>query len=233
MRPQHDTEKLIRTNQYRVPVASSSVPFPSPHSPTNARVGDQKATSPKQPKRSKLHQCEQCKKMFPRPSGLATHMNSHSGAKPYKCIVPNCDKSFAVRSNAKRHLRTHGINPSSPDALSIPRFTVGFEKPLVTQVHDAGRQPSRYRWITQNPPPQEIDWSCQGSSSSAIDGSSRTGLTFQTSMSSATSSTLSNASDDDYEQLRSSSIDVNRYQSDYSRGADEFYPNYGEHTRRG
>ncbi|KAH7886996.1 hypothetical protein F5I97DRAFT_1788250, partial [Phlebopus sp. FC_14] len=98
-----------------------------------------------------MHQCPQCQKVFPRPSGLATHMNSHSGAKPFRCSVPNCDKSFAVRSNAKRHLRTHGINPSTCDTgSSSPRFMVGFEVPLVTHVHDAGRQPARYRWIPQS-----------------------------------------------------------------------------------
>lgn len=32
-------------------------------------------------KKSKMHQCTVCTKWFPRPSGLATHMNSHSGAK--------------------------------------------------------------------------------------------------------------------------------------------------------
>lgn len=32
-------------------------------------------------KKSKMHQCTVCQKWFPRPSGLATHMNSHSGAK--------------------------------------------------------------------------------------------------------------------------------------------------------
>ena len=152
----------------------------------------------------------------------------------FKCTVSNCDKSFAVRSNAKRHLRTHGINPSSHDALSTPSFTVGFEVPMVTQVHDAGRRPSRYRWIPHNPSPPESEWGRQGSSHG---GSSRTGLTFQTSMSSVTSSTLSNASDDDYEEVASSSVvDVHQYQSEYNRDMDEFpgsYPNYGEHSRRG
>jgi hypothetical protein len=33
------------------------------------------------PRKSKMHECEVCHKQFPRPSGLATHMNSHSGAK--------------------------------------------------------------------------------------------------------------------------------------------------------
>jgi hypothetical protein len=82
MRLQHDGEMLSRTSQYRVPAASSnSISFPSPHSPTNDRVGDRRPSGSKQQKKSKMHQCEKCKKMFPRPSGLATHMNSHSGAK--------------------------------------------------------------------------------------------------------------------------------------------------------
>ena len=83
MRLQHDNEKLTRTSQYRVPVASSNnVPFSSPHSPTHVRVDDQGGSgSRQQKKKSKMHQCGQCGKLFPRPSGLATHMNSHSGAK--------------------------------------------------------------------------------------------------------------------------------------------------------
>ncbi len=32
-------------------------------------------------RKPKMHQCQTCKKWFPRPSGLATHMNVHSGAK--------------------------------------------------------------------------------------------------------------------------------------------------------
>lgn len=36
---------------------------------------------PQGQKRAKMHPCELCGKRFPRPSGLSTHMNSHSGAK--------------------------------------------------------------------------------------------------------------------------------------------------------
>ena len=32
-------------------------------------------------RKSKMHECKTCHKIFPRPSGLKTHMNSHSGAK--------------------------------------------------------------------------------------------------------------------------------------------------------
>ena len=78
-----------------------------------------------------MHQCKLCGKSFPRPNGLDTHMNSHSGTKrelspdiltvtyswcpflAYKCPVSDCDKAFAVRSNARRHLKTHGVAPSS------------------------------------------------------------------------------------------------------------------------
>ena len=33
------------------------------------------------PRKNKMHKCSVCDKWFPRPSGLATHMNTHSGAK--------------------------------------------------------------------------------------------------------------------------------------------------------
>lgn len=37
--------------------------------------------SPKQVKKSKMHACPECRREFPRPSGLATHMNKHTGEK--------------------------------------------------------------------------------------------------------------------------------------------------------
>lgn len=153
-------------------------------------------------------------------------------------MVPGCDKSFAVRSNAKRHLRTHGINPSSPEVLARPRFTVGFEEPMVTQVHDAGRQPSRYRWIPHNPSTHELDWPRQGSSTTAMDSISRTGIMFQASMSSTSSSVVSNGSDEDYDELASSSAEIHQSHDDYNNrdaNRDEFsgtYPMYEEHPRR-
>jgi hypothetical protein len=57
---------------------SHSPRFPSA-SPTTTNEVD--ALGRRQFKRPKMHQCNVCYKRFPRPSGLATHMNSHSGAK--------------------------------------------------------------------------------------------------------------------------------------------------------
>lgn len=172
--------------------ASSSSPVTPSDGSQQQHQGER--TRPAQ-KKSKMHQCTICLKLFPRPSGLATHMNSHSGAKrecglysdpssflpslsplpsavsvpcgsqcegenraltivvlrpslAFKCPIPTCTKSFAVRSNAKRHLRTHGIFPSSEHGSTSPsQFTVGFDTPLVSDVHEAGKLPSKLRWV--------------------------------------------------------------------------------------
>ncbi len=53
-----------------------------------------------------------------------------------------------MRSNAKRHLRTHGIFPTSEHGSTSPsQFTVGFDTPLVSEVHEAGKLPSKLRWV--------------------------------------------------------------------------------------
>ncbi|KAF8531608.1 hypothetical protein JB92DRAFT_3104771 [Gautieria morchelliformis] len=54
----------------------------------------------------KKYKCPECGKAFDRPSGLETHSSRHSGNKPYPCPTPGCDKTFSVRSNMTRHLRS-------------------------------------------------------------------------------------------------------------------------------
>ncbi|KAL0959616.1 hypothetical protein HGRIS_011319 [Hohenbuehelia grisea] len=114
-------------------------------------------TPPRRPKkRSKMHECEICHKKFPRPSGLRTHMNTHTDSKPFPCTFSGCSKRFAVRSNAKRHLRTHGIIPGPPDSAPLP-YVVDFSAPIVAQdpmsdAHEAGqsqlaRVQPRLQWI--------------------------------------------------------------------------------------
>lgn len=65
--------------------------------------------------------------------------------------MDNCPKTFAVRSNARRHLKTHGINVGSSSSSkqgggrsdsrerSQQPYLVGFEAPVVVNVHDFGR----------------------------------------------------------------------------------------------
>jgi len=127
-------------------------PSPAPRSANGQKRGGRitlKKTNPSN-KRSKMHQCTVCEKWFPRPSGLATHMNSHSGMKPYRCPVETCNKSFAVRSNAKRHLRTHGINPTADTASKALEYSVGFEAPVVSDVRQANQVPVMLKWVPQS-----------------------------------------------------------------------------------
>lgn len=49
----------------------------------------------------------------------------------YQCPVESCSRSFTVRSNAKRHLRTHGINPAETTGEAL-EYAVGSETPMVS-----------------------------------------------------------------------------------------------------
>ncbi|KIM91639.1 hypothetical protein PILCRDRAFT_810920 [Piloderma croceum F 1598] len=100
------------------------------------------------PRKNKMHQCPMCPKSFPRPSGLETHMNSHTGARPYKCPLPGCDKAFAVRSNAKRHYKTHGFPPSAAESNEPQStFTVGFNAPHITYNYEPRGDFPELKWV--------------------------------------------------------------------------------------
>lgn len=53
------------------------------------------------------NRCPRCHKQFKRPSSLATHMNSHTGEKPFVCPWKGCSRAFSVRSNMTRHMKLH------------------------------------------------------------------------------------------------------------------------------
>ncbi|KAI0347048.1 hypothetical protein BDW22DRAFT_1351396 [Trametopsis cervina] len=65
------------------------------------------------------HICEVCNKPFSRPSALATHMNSHTGDRPFKCPFPGCVKEFSARSNMRRHFAGHERS-SGPALQTVP-----------------------------------------------------------------------------------------------------------------
>ncbi|KAL7332434.1 hypothetical protein PS15p_204481 [Mucor circinelloides] len=53
------------------------------------------------------YECLYCDKKFSRPSSLRTHIYSHTGEKPYLCNYQGCNRTFSVRSNMRRHMKTH------------------------------------------------------------------------------------------------------------------------------
>ncbi|KAL0948789.1 hypothetical protein HGRIS_008919 [Hohenbuehelia grisea] len=56
---------------------------------------------------TKRHVCPTCSKRFNRPSSLKIHVNTHTGATPFRCPMPDCGREFNVNSNMKRHYRQH------------------------------------------------------------------------------------------------------------------------------
>ncbi|KAF6754050.1 hypothetical protein DFP72DRAFT_813420, partial [Ephemerocybe angulata] len=55
----------------------------------------------------KKHVCPTCLKRFNRPSSLRIHVNTHTGATPFRCPWPSCGREFNVNSNMRRHYRNH------------------------------------------------------------------------------------------------------------------------------
>ncbi|KAK0212069.1 hypothetical protein DFS33DRAFT_1278877 [Desarmillaria ectypa] len=66
-------------------------------------------------KESKKHVCTMCHKRFNRPSSLRIHINTHTGATPFRCPFPGCGREFNVNSNMRRHYRNH----TNPGAASL------------------------------------------------------------------------------------------------------------------
>ncbi|GLB42343.1 putative zinc finger, C2H2 type [Lyophyllum shimeji] len=109
---------------------------------------------PVKKKKSKMHSCEVCGKKFPRPSGLKTHMNAHNNLKPFPCGFAGCPRTFTVRSNAKRHLRTHGVDTSVSRGAETaePPYVVGFSTPTVMDppaptAHEMNKLRYKLRWM--------------------------------------------------------------------------------------
>uniref|UniRef100_A0AAY4AWZ1 C2H2-type domain-containing protein n=1 Tax=Denticeps clupeoides TaxID=299321 RepID=A0AAY4AWZ1_9TELE len=54
--------------------------------------------------------CNFCDKVFSKNFDLQQHIRSHTGEKPFQCIV--CGRAFAQKSNVKKHMQTHKVWPS-------------------------------------------------------------------------------------------------------------------------
>ncbi|KAI7858800.1 hypothetical protein BDC45DRAFT_564907 [Circinella umbellata] len=58
----------------------------------------------------KLFRCTghgDCDMVFTRSEHLARHERKHTGEKPFKCIVPGCERMFSRYDNMMQHTRTH------------------------------------------------------------------------------------------------------------------------------
>ena len=63
------------------------------------------------------HDCKICGKVFPFFSLLKTHTRSHTGERPYRCII--CERPFSQLGHLNRHVkRTHVVKSEDPLNLS-------------------------------------------------------------------------------------------------------------------
>nr|GAT43551.1 predicted protein [Mycena chlorophos] len=73
----------------------------------------------------KKHVCATCTKAFHRPSSLQTHMHTHTGALPFVCPFPRCEQGFNVKSNMRRHYRTHDGMKNAELPAVLPMMSSG------------------------------------------------------------------------------------------------------------
>ncbi|QRW05141.1 C2H2 zinc finger [Ceratobasidium sp. AG-Ba] len=96
--------------------------------------------------KGKKHTCRVCKKDFVRPSSLKTHMNTHTGERPYYCPVISCGRRFSVSSNLNRHVRIHGLNTGLPRG---PRKKANNPSGERESIPDR-RHPSAETWVPES-----------------------------------------------------------------------------------
>ncbi|KAK4289252.1 hypothetical protein Pmani_037767 [Petrolisthes manimaculis] len=65
------------------------------------------------------HRCPFCAKEFSKNFDLQQHIRSHTGEKPFQCIV--CGRAFTQKSNVKKHMATHRVWPSGSLTSTLPK----------------------------------------------------------------------------------------------------------------
>ncbi|KAK8391153.1 hypothetical protein O3P69_017070 [Scylla paramamosain] len=65
------------------------------------------------------HKCNYCNKEFSKNFDLRQHVRSHTGEKPFQCIV--CGRAFTQKSNVKKHMATHKVWPSGSLSDTLPK----------------------------------------------------------------------------------------------------------------
>ncbi|KIP06095.1 hypothetical protein PHLGIDRAFT_36118 [Phlebiopsis gigantea 11061_1 CR5-6] len=143
-------------------VASDNRVDPSPRSasppPRSLAPGSPGRSRSSNSDEERKHACPECGKAFNRPSSLAIHVNTHTGAK-------RCGRRFNVNSNMRRHFRNHTsphrpLNAASPYTYPLttaPRALFGLSASLGPALPSACPAP---------PPPAPYG---RGSSASASD----------------------------------------------------------------
>lgn len=116
----YSMENVLKNNvkeEHKLPIISNSLPLVSPISRSSSLCSSPNVTSSSQSSapviisydysQKNKYGCKVCGKRLKRPSSLSTHMNIHTGNKPFLCPLKNCSKTFNARSNMLRHYKIH------------------------------------------------------------------------------------------------------------------------------
>ena len=66
-----------------------------------------------------MHKCQFCSKEFSKNFDLQQHIRSHTGEKPFQCVV--CGRAFAQKSNVKKHMTKHRVWPHGTIRNTLPK----------------------------------------------------------------------------------------------------------------
>ncbi|KAF8148851.1 hypothetical protein B0H34DRAFT_785562 [Crassisporium funariophilum] len=129
----------------------------------------------------KKHVCPTCMKRFNRPSSLRIHVNTHTGATPFRCPWPNCGREFNVNSNMRRHYRNHttpGFSRAQPNDNRRKRRRLSAPQPLsypmIPVDQSSHRRPHHPGVIMPSPPISHFSMSDDSDDESDMDGDSYT-----------------------------------------------------------
>ncbi|XP_061908357.1 zinc finger protein 341 isoform X2 [Entelurus aequoreus] len=107
-----------------------------PKRPQNSKKSQDAATESLKAKGLKL-KCNFCDKIFSKNFDLQQHIRSHTGEKPFQCIV--CGRAFAQKSNVKKHMQTHKVWPRGA-ASTVSRLPITVKVVAVSSSEEEAKQ---------------------------------------------------------------------------------------------
>uniref|UniRef100_A0A8C6WY91 Zinc finger protein 341 n=1 Tax=Neogobius melanostomus TaxID=47308 RepID=A0A8C6WY91_9GOBI len=130
-----------------------------PKRPRSSKKGTEGATADHLKGKGPKLKCNFCDKIFCKNFDLQQHIRSHTGEKPFQCIV--CGRAFAQKSNVKKHMQTHKVWPMGTSS-TVSRSPVTVKVvPMSSQEEDGNGDQQQTEPEGEEPPTQSIPPHCE------------------------------------------------------------------------